>query len=158
MIKNYLISQFRMQEADAEDISSNAIIKAFLAMDGCKEEIKKAGPWIIKISRNEAVEFLRNQKRRKAYEKGFFEILRYTADKREKRQREELAEEIFDAIKEKSMLNYRIFKMKFMDGLKTDEIARVLNINEEVVYKRIKREIERLRKRMNIYVERAEKC
>lgn len=138
-----------MQEWDAEDISSTTILKAFLALNeyrGCN-----LGSWIIKISKNEALEFLRSQRRRKCYEEKFFEILKNGEDVREKEEKEKLAERIMDIIKKKSMLNYEIFRLRFRRGMKIEEIARILNIKEETIYKRVRREIERLRKIMNIY-------
>ncbi len=70
---------------------------------------------------------------------------------KEKEEKERLAGKIMDIVKKKSMLNYEIFRLRFRKGMKIEDIARFLNVKEETVYKRVRREIERLRKIMNIY-------
>ncbi len=138
-----------MQEWDAEDISSTAIFKAFLALNEYRGG--NLDSWIIRISKNEALEFLRNQKRRRYCEEKFFEVLKNREDMKEKEEKERLAGKIMDIVKKKSMLNYEIFRLRFRKGMKIEDIARFLNVKEETVYKRVRREIERLRKIMNIY-------
>lgn len=131
-------------EADAEDVAQEAILKAYRALATFRGA-SRFGTWLVSIVCNEARGRLRKNSR--VYIESYEEELDVTpallTDWREipseSLERKELVEKIEDAIKELPSTYREVFVLRDRDELGIHEIAEVLGITENLVKVRLHR-------------------
>jgi RNA polymerase sigma-70 factor (ECF subfamily) len=131
-------------EADAEDVAQEAILKAYRALATFRGA-SRFGTWLVSIVRNEARGRIRRNSR--VYIESYEEEVEVTpallTDWREipseSLERKELVEKIEDAIKELPSTYREVFVLRDRDELGIHEIAEVLGITENLVKVRLHR-------------------
>jgi RNA polymerase sigma-70 factor (ECF subfamily) len=131
-------------EADAEDVAQEAILKAYRALATFRGA-SRFGTWLVSIVCNEARGRIRRNSR--VYIESYEEEVEVTpallTDWREipseSLERKELVEKIEDAIKELPSTYREVFVLRDRDELGIHEIAEVLGITENLVKVRLHR-------------------
>jgi RNA polymerase sigma-70 factor, ECF subfamily len=131
-------------EADAEDVAQEAILKAYRALATFRGA-SRFGTWLVSIVCNEARGKLRKNSR--VYIESYEEEVEVTpallTDWREipseSLERKELVEKIEDAIKELPSTYREVFVLRDRDELGIHEIAEILGITENLVKVRLHR-------------------
>ncbi len=131
-------------EADAEDVAQEAILKAYRALATFRGA-SRFGTWLVSIVCNEARGRLRKKSsaNTESYEEKAEAAPALLTDWREipseSLERQELVAKIEDAIKELPLTYREVFVLRDRDELGIDEIAEVLGITENLVKVRLHR-------------------
>ena len=131
-------------EADAEDVAQEAILKAYRALATFRGA-SRFGTWLVSIVCNEARGRLRKKSRAntESYEEQVEATPALLTDWREipseSLERQELVAKIEDAIKELPLTYREVFVLRDRDELGIDDIAEVLGITENLVKVRLHR-------------------
>jgi RNA polymerase sigma-70 factor (ECF subfamily) len=131
-------------EADAEDVAQEAILKAYRALATFRGA-SRFGTWLISIVCNEARGRLRKKSRvpTESYEEQIEVTPALLTDWREipseSLERKELVEKIEVAIEELPSTYREVFVLRDRDELGIDEIAEILGITENLVKVRLHR-------------------
>jgi RNA polymerase sigma-70 factor (ECF subfamily) len=144
-------------EADAEDVAQEAILKAYRALATFRGA-SRFGTWLVAIACNEARGRLRKKSRvnTESIEEQVEVTPALLTDWREipseSLERKELVEKIEDAIKELPSTYREVFVLRDRDEQSIDEIALVLGITENLVKVRLHRARMMLQKRLAPYL------
>ena len=131
-------------EADAEDVAQEAILKAYRALATFRGA-SRFGTWLISIVCNEARGRLRKKSRTpsESYEEQADVTPALLTDWREipleSLERKELVEKIEEAIKDLPSAYREVFVLRDRDELGIDEIAEILGISQNLVKVRLHR-------------------
>jgi len=120
---------------EALNLTSEVFFKAFKGIENFNED-KEFFPWLIKIARNEGINFMRKNKTYEELETDNFTEENYF-------ERDVMLE---DALKKLNENDREILLLFYQQDLSYDEIANILNISLENVKVRIFRAKEKLRK------------
>ncbi len=147
-------------EADAEDVAQEAILKAYRALATFRGA-SRFGTWLISIVCNEARGRLRKKSRvpTESYEEQAEVTPALLTDWREipseSLERKELVEKIEGAIEELPSTYREVFVLRDRDELGIDEIAEILGITENLVKVRLHRARMMLQKCLAPYLKSA---
>jgi len=147
-------------EADAEDVAQEAILKAYRALATFRGA-SRFGTWLISIVCNEARGRLRKKSRvpTESYEEQAEVTPALLTDWREipseSLERKELVEKIEVAIEELPSTYREVFVLRDRDELGIDEIAEILGITENLVKVRLHRARMMLQKCLAPYLKNA---
>jgi len=113
---------------DAEDLAQEAMLKGFSSILK-RTRIRRFEPWILKIARNQCLDFLRRQKRMKAAD----------AERRVEHGENVSAKHDLERAIARLPLELRLpLTMYYFEQKKAENIARMLNISHSLVCQRIR--------------------
>jgi RNA polymerase sigma-70 factor (ECF subfamily) len=127
----YELKKYIKDSDDIADLTQNTFAKAYLAKDSYQEQYKLGG-WLSTIARNEALDFIKQQKRHrhvKLDNDDAFEIEENGLNGEELMISDELLSLIEQKLPKLKPSTYLPTKLKLVDKLKADEIATRLNMN-----------------------------
>ena len=126
-----------MNQADAEDVTSQTFLAAFMSFDRYDPEKASLRTWLTRIAHNRAVNLRRSAAyRKRADTPGEWKYADENSDFSEHVENSELVLMLYSHLEpaERELLN-----MRYVMGLRDREIGALLQINEKAANKRIKR-------------------
>ena len=131
---------FTTNHADAEDVAQDAFLKAYTSLDTLREPAKFEG-WLIAIVRNSALRAVKKHQRDKEREK---EAQVPAADRAADPARDELYGLLGEKMQALEEPQREVLMLHYFAGKRTREIARLLDISQAAVLKRLQRAREAL--------------
>jgi RNA polymerase sigma-70 factor (ECF subfamily) len=151
-----LCLSFLLSLAEAEDAAQEAFLKGFVSINSYKEDISFQA-WMSRIASNHCLDLLRKRKRQKTDSlDGFLEHSEESADWAPQTTDEPSAYQMdareksafaLKALSELSASQRQILALRELDGLRYDEIAKVLGCTLDGVKARLRRAREALQAR-----------
>jgi RNA polymerase sigma-70 factor (ECF subfamily) len=129
----------------SEDILQQTLMKAYEKFDAI-QDIKKFKPWIFTIAKNESLTWIRKNNREIPSEDTYLELLSVSSEDipEELLIKCEMKEQVKESIKMLNPVDQEIIYLRYYYDLKFNEIALILNLNENTVktkHKRAKKKI-----------------
>ncbi len=131
---------FTTNHADAEDVAQDAFLKAYTSLDTLREPAKFEG-WVIAITRNSALRAVKKRQRDMALEK---EAQVPAAVRPVDPARDELYRLLGEKIDVLDEPHREVLMLHYFAGKRTREIARLLDLSQASVLKRLQRAREAL--------------
>ena len=134
------------QKQEAEDIAIETFVKLF-RLCGNFETVANIRAFLYVTARNACYDYLsyihRQPVRDKDYSSAFADLEGYAA--KEDMHTETILKAIFEAIENLPEESCKVFKMTYVEGIKTATVAQLLNISEQAVRNHKRRSIQLLR-------------
>ena len=129
----------------AEDILQQTLMKAYEKFDKI-QDIKKFKPWIFTIAKNESISWIRKYNREIPSEDNYLELLVGSSEDipEELLIKRETKEQIMESIKMLNPVDQDIIYLRYYHDLSLNEIALILNLNENTVKTKHKRAKEKI--------------
>jgi len=133
--------------AEAEDIAQEAFLAAYTALDTLREP-GKFGPWLLRIARNKANDWLTKRAREKRLNAGLEDAAEPFEDAARELEVREMRAMLRRRVEELDEDFREVLFMHYFAGVKTREMAQLLEISHEAVRKRLQRAREALGKQL----------
>lgn len=132
---------------DAEDIVTESFIK-FWNGGETFQTVEAAGAWLRTTTRNACYDLLRLQKRRRMEELDVEQGRDDTQEQEYADMQAELLAEIYEAVQALPQKSRKVFELKYIDGLKNEEICERLGTTNQTVRNQLASVLKTLRLRL----------
>jgi len=126
----------------AKDVAQQTFIRAFTRLDSWNG--KELGPWLTTIASHQALNLLEKEKRKSTVDLEAAPL----PDEEYSEERERRLQRMEHAISRLSEQDQQIIRLHYYQKMKTDEIARQLNLSQANILVRLHRIRERLKKQL----------
>ncbi len=123
-VARYLFARIGNQQ-EAEDLASDAFVKALKALDSYKDRGLPMEAWVFRIAHNLYVDFIRKEKKRGRVSIDDV-VIAVPAEAEETAEQNERIEQLSEAIEHLTPNQKEVITLRFFSGLKSSECAQVL--------------------------------
>jgi len=133
-------------KAAAEDITGEVFLKAWRAIGSCRGKEKAFSSWLYRIAHNQMVDEIRKRQRRPALE---LENAETVSDLKSNVEEYSEQQELLKFIDHLPSNHRRVIILKFIEGMETKEIARIMGKSEGATRALQMRALSALRKELD---------